>query len=116
MRFNTHALRVAGAMAALGTILAIPVAHFMPDRYVSLAAITAISTSPNPLTPDQLQGRISLLRSDLLNRSTPSEIVQGLDLYKPQRYLLPMDEITKQMRADIDVWGVFYPDHKRVAL
>jgi len=116
MQFSTGALRIVGAMAAIGTLLAIPASRSMPDRYVSMAAKVAVSTAPDPLTPRQLQDRIAVMRSDLLGRGTLSEMIQTLDLYNSQRQRIPMEEIARQMRKDIDLWGLFYPDHKRMAL
>jgi hypothetical protein len=108
---NTNWLKLAGAMGAAGAIAAMAISFTVPRNYVS-SAVIRMTAQPDPVRPASPQAieeraadHLAALETDILSRTSLAEIIQkpGLDLYKTERYRMPMEDIVEKMRSDIHV-------------
>jgi len=103
--------KVAAAITAAGAIVAAAISFTVPPRYVS-SAVIQFAPRPDPLRPasplaiqERAADRLAQMETDILSRGSLAEIIQlpALDLYKKERYRIPMEDIVLQMRRDIRI-------------
>lgn len=108
---NTNWLKLAAAMAAAGALIAGAISFTMPRNYVS-SSVIRMTAQPDPLRPaspqalqDRAADHLASLETDILSRTSLAAIIQkpSLDLYKKERYRMPMEDIVQKMRSDIHV-------------
>ena len=82
--------KLAALTAAAGAIVAGTISFALPGRYVSTAVLRASATQ---LVAQQTQ--------EVLSRSSLAELIQrpSLNLYRRERYRMPMEDIIEQMRT-----------------
>jgi hypothetical protein len=113
---STNSRKLAGAVTILGGLLALPVAHWMPERYTSQAALRLTARDATP--PGQVRDLFDQISAESLSRGSLTEIVQkpSLDLYKDLRRRLPMGDVVGRMRRDIRIRYSASPDGKGVEI
>jgi polysaccharide chain length determinant protein (PEP-CTERM system associated) len=87
-----------------GLVVAVVVAFFWPDTYVSEATIQVTPPQvPQQLVPanvsTEITQRVSAMASNILSRPTLINIIQTYNLYPRERARLPMEDIIEQMRG-----------------
>jgi len=89
------ALRMAG-FAAAGCASALAVAYFIPDVYVSRAALRIAGTAGSAAIADRLQE----IQQQILSRDNLARLIQlpYLDLYKKERAHMPISDVAEKMR------------------
>ncbi|MGB7760936.1 MAG: GNVR domain-containing protein [Bryobacteraceae bacterium] len=93
---------IVGPMFA-GLVVSVVVAFFWPDTYVSQAVmtITPQQVSQNLVHSDvgtQMAARLQEMETEILSRSSLSDLIVRLDLYKKERTQKPLDDIVQEMR------------------
>ncbi len=95
---------IVGPMFA-GLVVSVVVAFLWPDTYVSTAVMRITPQQvPQNLVPSaittQMQERLQQMETDILSRSSLSEIIQkpSLNLYSKERTRVPMEDIVQDMR------------------
>jgi len=91
--------------------IAVVVAFFWPNTYVSMAAIRVVPPAvPEKLVPTnvsvQMAERVAAMQQTILSRNTLTNIIQTYDLYRRERGRLPMEDIIEKMQRDITVTGL----------
>lgn len=94
-----------------GLTLAVLVAFFWPDTYVSVARIRVVPPQvPERLVPTnvnmQMAERVNSMAQTILSRTTLTNIIQMYDLYRRDRDRLPMEDIIERMQSDIKIGGL----------
>jgi len=94
---------IVGPMFA-GLVISVVVAFFWPDTYVSKAVmtITPQQVSQNLVRTDvntQMGERLQEMQTEILSRSSLSDLILRLDLYKKERTQIPIDDIVQDMRS-----------------
>lgn len=97
--------------ALAGLTLAVVVAFFWPNTYVSVAAIRVVPPAvPEKLVPTnvsvQMAERVAAMQQTILSRNTLTNIIQTYDLYRRERSRLPMEDIIEKMQRNISVSGL----------
>jgi hypothetical protein len=84
-------LKLMGAMAAVGVLLAVALSFAWPSRYQASAVIQAAGSSDHWL--------------DAVSRTSLSEIIRrpNLDLYQGQRQREPLEDVIEGMRKDVHI-------------
>jgi len=93
---------IIGPMFA-GLVVSVVVAFFWPDTYVSTAVmtITPQQVSQNLVHSDvatQMGMRLPEMETEILSRSSLSDLIVHLDLYKKERTQKPLEDIVQDMR------------------
>ncbi|MGD0046751.1 MAG: hypothetical protein ABSE42_06995 [Bryobacteraceae bacterium] len=93
---------IIGPMFA-GLVVSVVVAFFWPDTYVSTAVmtITPQQVSQSLVRSDvgtQMAARLQEMETEILSRSSLSDLIVRLDLYKKERTQKPLDDIVQDMR------------------
>jgi polysaccharide chain length determinant protein (PEP-CTERM system associated) len=93
---------IIGPMFA-GLVVSVVVAFFWPDTYVSTAVmtITPQQVSQNLVHSDvatQMGMRLQEMETEILSRSSLSDLIVHLDLYKKERTQKPLEDIVQDMR------------------
>ena len=93
---------IIGPMFA-GLVVSVVVAFFWPDTYVSTAVmtITPQQVSQNLVHSDintQMATRLQEMETEILSRSSLSDLIVHLDLYKKDRTQRPLEDIVQDMR------------------
>ena len=93
---------IIGPMFA-GLVISVVVAFFWPDTYVSTAVmtITPQQVSQNLVHSDvatQMGMRLQEMETEILSRSSLSDLIVHLDLYKKERTQKPLEDIVRDMR------------------
>ena len=93
---------IIGPMFA-GLVISVAVAFFWPDTYVSTAVmtITPQQVSQNLVHSDvatQMGMRLQEMETEILSRSSLSDLIVHLDLYKKERTQKPLEDIVQDMR------------------
>ena len=93
---------IVGPMFA-GLVVSVVVAFFWPDTYVSTAVmtITPQQVSQNLVHSDvttQMATRLQEMETEILSRSSLSDLIVHLDLYKKERTQKPLEDIVQEMR------------------
>jgi len=93
---------IIGPMFA-GLVVAVVVAFFWPDTYVSTAVmtITPQQVSQSLVHSDvttQMGTRLQEMETEILSRSSLSDLIVHLDLYKKERTQKPLEDIVQEMR------------------
>ena len=85
-------LQMAGFIGA-GFALALAIAYFIPDVYVSTAVMRFTGTADT--------ARLSEIQQQILSRDNLTRLIQlpQLDLYKTRRARMPLTDVVEQMRA-----------------
>ena len=91
--------------------LAVVVAFFWPNTYVSAASIRVVPPAvPEKLVPTnvsvQMAERVAAMQQTILSRNTLTNIIQTYDLYRRERSRLPMEDIIEKMQRNITVTGL----------
>jgi uncharacterized protein involved in exopolysaccharide biosynthesis len=93
-----------------GLVISVMVAFFWPDTFISTAVMHITPQQvPERLIPSnvtsQIAERLSAMQTDILSRSSLSELIQrpALDLYRRDRQRKPMEDLVEQMRKDIRI-------------
>jgi len=86
-----------------GLVIAVVVAFFWPDTYVSKAVmtITPQQVSQNLVRTDvntQMGERLQEMQTEILSRSSLSDLIVHMDLYKKERTQKPLEDIVQDMR------------------
>jgi polysaccharide chain length determinant protein (PEP-CTERM system associated) len=94
-----------------GLTIAVLVAFFWPDTYVSVARIRVVPPQvPERLVPTnvnmQMAERVNSMAQTILSRTTLTNIIQMYDLYRKDRDRLPMEDIIERMQSDIKIGGL----------
>jgi LPS O-antigen subunit length determinant protein (WzzB/FepE family) len=89
-------LQIAGFGGA-GFVLALAVAYFIPNVYVSLAALRITGTADSARVADRLQE----IEQRVLSHDNLARLIQlpQLDLYKKQRAQMPLADVVEKMRS-----------------
>src|ERR1017187_1368921 len=89
-------LQIAG-FAAAGFVLALAVAYFIPNVYVSRAALRIAGTGDIARLTDRLQE----IEQRVLSRDNLARLIQlpDLDLYKKERAHMPLSDVVEKMRS-----------------
>jgi len=93
---------IVGPMFA-GLVASVVVAFFWPDTYVSQAVmtITPQQVSQSLVHSDvgtQMGTRLQEMETEILSRSSLSDLIVHLDLYKKERTQKPLEDIVQDMR------------------
>ena len=94
---------ILGPMFA-GLVMGVVAAFLTPDTFVSYAVLTVkpqqVSEKliPSVETATQMNERLQQMETDIVSRTTLSEIIQKLGLYKKELARLPMDDVTQNMK------------------
>src|ERR1019366_1838337 len=93
---------IIGPMFA-GLVISVVVAFFWPDTYVSRAVMTISpqQVSQNLVRTDvntQMGERLQEMQTEILSRSSLSDLIVHLDLYKKERTQKPVEDIVQDMR------------------
>ncbi|MGD0666198.1 MAG: GNVR domain-containing protein [Bryobacteraceae bacterium] len=93
---------IIGPMFA-GLVISVVVAFFWPDTYVSTAVmtITPQQVSQSLVRSDvttQMAARLQEMETEILSRSSLSDLIVHLDLYKKERTQKPLEDIVQDMR------------------
>jgi polysaccharide chain length determinant protein (PEP-CTERM system associated) len=93
---------IVGPMFA-GLVISVVVAFFWPDTYVSTAVmtITPQQVSQSLVHSDvttQMATRLQEMETEILSRSSLSDLIVHLDLYKKERTQKPLEDIVQEMR------------------
>jgi polysaccharide chain length determinant protein (PEP-CTERM system associated) len=93
---------IIGPMFA-GLVISVVVAFFWPDTYVSTAVmtITPQQVSQSLVHADlatQMGTRLQEMETEILSRSSLSDLIVHLDLYKKERTQKPLEDIVQDMR------------------
>ena len=93
---------IIGPMFA-GLVISVAVAFFWPDTYVSTAVmtITPQQVSQSLVHADvatQMGMRLQEMETEILSRSSLSDLIVHLDLYKKERTQKPLEDIVQDMR------------------
>jgi len=93
---------IIGPMFA-GLVVSVVVAFFWPDTYVSTAVmtITPQQVSQSLVHADvatQMGTRLQEMETEILSRSSLSDLIVHLDLYKKERTQKPLEDIVQDMR------------------
>lgn len=94
--------------ALAGLTIAVIVAFFWPDTYVSTARIRVVPPQvPERLVPSnvnmQMAERVQAMTQTILSRTTLTNIIQTYDLYRNERARVPMEDIIESMQRDIRI-------------
>ncbi len=85
--------------ALTGTVIAAGLSFVMPQTYTSAAVLRM---TPGPENSDTLEQ----IQQEVLSRSSLTELIQRLDLYKKERQREPMEDIVEWMRKHIGIHTV----------
>ncbi len=104
-------LRIAGATAAVGALVALGMSFAVAQNYRSSATMTVVpQTDPvRPASAEVLQARAmtraNRMKEEILSRSDLSSIVNDprLLLYKEDLKRMPIDDVLGRMRRDIQI-------------
>lgn len=106
---GTNWLKLVGATAILGAIVATGVSFAVAPHYVSTAAMS-ITPQPDPVRPTSPQAleqraaaRMMQLRSEVLSRTSLAETIRKLDLYKSEPRRMPLEDVLARMRSNIRI-------------
>ncbi|MGO9229114.1 MAG: GumC family protein [Bryobacteraceae bacterium] len=93
---------IVGPMFA-GLVISVVVAFFWPDTYVSTAVmtITPQQVSQSLVHTDittQMATRLQEMETEILSRSSLSDLIVHLDLFKKERTQKPLEDIVQDMR------------------
>lgn len=96
------------APALAGLTVAVVIAFFWPDTYVSMASIRVVPPQvPEKLVPTnvnmQMADRVNSMKQTILSRNTLTNIIQTYDLYRKERNKLPMEDVIEMMRKDVKI-------------
>jgi len=93
-----------------GLVIAVVVAFFRPDTYVSTALMRITPQQvPERLVPSainsQMAERLTQMETEILSRTSLSELIQrpSLNLYPKQRQGMPTEDVIEIMRKDIRI-------------
>jgi hypothetical protein len=88
-------LQIAG-FAAAGFVLALAVAYFIPNVYISRAVLRIADTADNSRLADRLQE----IQQHVLSQDNLARLIQlpYLDLYKKERAHMPISDVAEKMR------------------
>ena len=91
-----------------GLTIAVVIAFFWPDTYVSLASIRVVPPQvPERLVPTnvnmQMAERVNSMAQTILSRNTLTNIIQTYDLYRKERNKMPMEDVIEMMRKDVKI-------------
>ncbi|MBM3738779.1 MAG: hypothetical protein FJW39_23640 [Acidobacteria bacterium] len=97
---------LAPALAAL--TLAVVIAFFWPDTFVSIASIRVVPPQvPERLVPTnvnmQMAERVNAMTQTILSRNTLINIIQTYDLYRNERNRMPMEDVVELMRRNVKI-------------
>ena len=96
MRLTTDSgyLKMIGAFALAGAIIAAGLSFAAPHRYVSAAVL---GVSPG--------FRLDQVRQEVFSRASLKEIIQrpSLNLYRDERRREPMEDVVERMRRDLQI-------------
>jgi len=101
---------IAGPVLA-GLVVAVVVAFLWPDTYRSSSLVRVVPPQvPERLVPSivntQMSERIQSMAQTILSRGTLTSIIETYGLYPRQRNQLPMEDIIRDMQADIEITPV----------
>jgi polysaccharide chain length determinant protein (PEP-CTERM system associated) len=93
---------IVGPMFA-GLVISVVVAFFWPDTYVSTAVMTITpqqvsQTLVHSDVTTQMATRLQEMETEILSRSSLSDLIVHLDLYKKERTQKPLEDIVQEMR------------------
>jgi len=97
--------------ALAGLTLAVVIAFFWPDTYVSIARIRVVPPQvPERLVPTNVNmvmaERVNSMTQTILSRTTLTNIIQTYDLYRKDRDRLPMEDVIERMQSDVKIGGL----------
>src|SRR5579863_7042407 len=110
---GTTFLKLAAVLCAAGAVVAIVAAYAAPRPYISSAVIQV--TRP-PDADDFGRQQFTELQEEVLSRSQLTAMIQQptLDLYKKERYQMPISDVADQMRRNIQIRQIS-PDSYRIS-
>jgi LPS O-antigen subunit length determinant protein (WzzB/FepE family) len=91
---GTGYLKMAAALAVAGAIAAGAVSFTLPRRYVSSAVVRP--------SHDGLR-QVGWVTALVLSRTSLASYIQRFGLYETERHRVPMEEVVKRMRRDIQI-------------
>jgi hypothetical protein len=111
MSTATSYLKIAGATAAAGAMVAAAASFGVPRQYVSEAVVQMTSQPDVPGSPNQhaldnsAAYQFGQITSGILGSSSLAEIIwdPSLDLYREERQRLPMEAVILQMQRDTHI-------------
>lgn len=97
--------------ALAGLVIAVVVAFFWPDTYVSTAVIRVVPPQvPERLVPTNvsmaMSYRVNSMAQTILSRATLRSIIETYGLYPRERASLPMDDVVSIIRQNIEIGPV----------
>ena len=102
-------LKVAAGLALAGALLALAASYRVPPRYVSSATLRMTPVVENPAPADvverDMDDRIASFKLELSGRDNILRILQlpDLDLYPEERQQIPLKDLAKEMKDDIQI-------------
>ena len=104
-------LKLVGALALAGALLAIAASYRVPPRYVSSAVVAVVpvvdpgATAAPGVLERQTQDRIERLTTELTARVNILRILKlpSLDLYRAEREEMPVEDLADRIRDDGDI-------------
>jgi len=116
----TH-VKVAGALALAGAILALAASYRVPPRYVAsaLLQITPVVDPARPAAKEvvgrEAGDRIGLLRQGVINRRDVARIVEDRDLYRKERERTTLEDVIEQIGRDMRIEPIDLPGRNGAA-
>ena len=94
-----------------GLVIAVVVAFFWPDTYVSTAVIRVVPPQvPERLVPTNvsmaMSYRVNSMAQTILSRATLRSIIETYGLYPRERASMPMDDVVSIIRQNIEIGPV----------
>jgi hypothetical protein len=119
---ETAYFKLAAAMAAVGAVVALGISLRVPERYQSTAVLRVTPPPPD----ERAMYDIDTLRFPVLSRNHLAELIQRpyLDLYRPERRMIPLEEVIERMRHDVQITrsgdtmniAFTYPDRQKARM
>ncbi len=96
-----------GAVFATALATAVPFALYLPDLYRATAVVLVERPMPEsfvrPAVTGELEGRLHVIKQEILSRTRLTELINRFDLYPNLRQRYPLDTALDQMRHDMEI-------------
>jgi uncharacterized protein (TIGR03435 family) len=104
MRTISSYLKLAGAVAVAGVVVAAAIAFVAPKAYISSSVIRT-APGQNGADNPELSDRMNQIWGEAISRSSLSEIIQNpqLNLYSHERMRKPIEDVIEDMRRDLRI-------------
>jgi polysaccharide chain length determinant protein (PEP-CTERM system associated) len=98
---------LAGAVFGAAIASALSFARYLPDLYRGTAVVLVERPVPEvfvrPAVTGELEGRLHVIKQEILSRTRLTELITRFDLYPDLRRRYPLDAALDQMRHDMEI-------------